>query len=683
MYLKKKKLMIGIILVTFLLSFSLHLQAEEAVITESDLVHNATGDRYLNPISQEQASIRFEVRSDAVEEVILHIDAGEAKSFEMDEFLSYDGIKYYRSLVELEESDFDYYFEVKTADESFWYTKDGYQREEDVVVEEDKNIWQRFTALFSSEDMEVEVNPLDYDLAAQDIFTTPDWAKNAIFYQIFPDRFNKASSANDPEEIEIYQDVDQLHEAIIPDWEQGIAESDEPVLTEDLIIDGDNQIHREPGLFSWYGGDLKGVAEKVDYLDELGINAVYFNPIFKGTAYHRYNAKSFMDVDDRLVYKGDTEASNQFFEDLVEELNDKGIKVVIDAVWNHVGYEHWAFQDVVEHGADSEYADWFKIHSFPITPLYEQDENNPPNYEGWAGYGHLPELDVNNPEVIDYLYEATEKWMERGVDGWRLDVPNEVSDDNPSFWVEWREFVKDIDSESYITGEIWDNASFYLQGDEFDAVMNYPFRDAVIEFIGQGQGSADSFHNQMAELMLDYPEQAFYTLQNLVGSHDTTRFLTKADGDKSRHQLAAFTQMTYPGAPMIYYGDEIAMEGQDDPDNRRTMIWEDRGYTAPDDNMLEYFQEIIELRNQEPALRRGDIRRVETDNEMVYAFEREYQDEKLLVIINASDEVVDLTLKADYESGEYKDIYNDKTIDLGNDLRLEIEEVSGRVIRVD
>ncbi|MGM0471774.1 MAG: alpha-amylase family glycosyl hydrolase, partial [Bacillota bacterium] len=321
----------------------------------------------------------------------------------------------------------------------------------------------------------------------------------------------------------------------------------------------------------------------------------------------------------------------------------------------------------------------------------EQHDDNPPNYECWWGFGHLPKLNAENPEVQDYIFEVTEKWLDpkgngdlnAGIDGWRLDVPNEIKDSVPDFWVRWRQFVKEINPEAYIVGEIWDDATDYLQGDEFDGVMNYRFRDAVLRFIGLNEISAAEFRKELNKLYIEYPQQANYALLNLIGSHDTSRYLTLIDEDQKRLKLTALFQMTYLGAPMIYYGDEIGMKGEDGPDCRRTMIWEDRGYTKPDEDLFSHYQHLIKLRDQEAALCRGTIEQISLADQELTAFKRSYQGDEVLVIINVSEEENAITLELFQSDGYYQDLYNKSEVEIrDNQLELQLAGVSGAVIKL-
>lgn len=603
------------------------------------LYHTNENHRYFNPLSKNQVSFRFMTRRNDIEEVLLHIKEGEEEIIEeLDFFLSHNRLDYYRKVVEVP-TPLEYYFSIRDGDTILYYGLEG-------PVERPSNL-TNFVV----------------DLSKRDIFATPDWAQDAIFYQIFPDRFKNADPENDPQTIELYQDVETRYSSFIPAWEDGVKPGLKgPIVGEEQILKDDNSIHPVAGYYVFYGGDLMGVLEELPYLLELGINAIYFNPIFKASANHRYNTMGYEFIDDTLAIRGDQEGSMEYFAYFIEELKEAGIRVILDGVFNHVGFEHWAFQDVVEKGAASPYVDWFTIHSFPVIPLYEQSLEVPANYDCWWGFGHMPELNLKNKEVRQYIWDCTELWMDMGIDGWRLDVPMDAKATDPMFWKDWREHVKALNPKAYLSGEVWGNAEEHLQGDEFDAVMNYRFRDGVYHFIGQGNITAEELHYQMMRLFLEYPEQAVYALQNLVGSHDTMRYLTLLGGDKDRARLTTLLKMTYFGAPMIYYGDEIAMEGGDDPDCRRTMIWEDRGYVAPDYEMLEHYKKLIRIRKEEIALRQGSIDYVPTNREMVYGFLRSYQDQEILVFINASDEFVSLNTPIHWPDGSYRDIYRERDV---------------------
>ena len=350
----------------------------------------------------------------------------------------------------------------------------------------------------------------------------PSWVQDAVFYQIFPERFANGDSSNDPSGVQPWGG--------------------------------------KPTGGNFFGGDLKGIVDHLDYLAGLGVTAIYLNPIFEATTNHKYNTTDYLKIDPHF---GD----EAIFKKMVDGCHARGIKVILDAVFNHTGVQFFAFQDIKKRGARSPYLHWFNVYGLPIGPPEK------PNYECWWGHGSLPKLMTLNPDVQQYLFEVTRHWMHLGVDGWRLDVATDVP---RQFWIQWRKVVKSVNPEAYTVGEIWEDGTPWLRGDQFDAVMNYRFRDAALEFFVQGRLSPTQFDSMLARHREDYPAQVNYALQNLLGSHDTERFLTLCKGDTARMKLAVLFQMTYLGAPMVYYGDEIGMEGGRDPDCRRTMAWEDR-----------------------------------------------------------------------------------------------------------
>ncbi len=507
------------------------------------------------------------------------------------------------------------------------------------------------------------------------IFRTPAWARDAVWYQIMPDRFRNASSANDPENTRPWTS----------DWFEA-----SPWETKDGQTFYKHFVFRR-----MYGGDLEGVEQKLDYLKELGVNAIYFNPVFQAESHHKYNATSYVHIDDRFGAKGGFEAATQK-EDLLDPktwtwtesdkrflkflqvAKSKGFRVIIDGVFNHVGDQHPAFLDVKKNGQKSRYADWFDVVRW-----------EPFEHRGWGGFGDLPSFrktasDLASETLKNHIFAVTRRWMDPngdgnpadGIDGWRLDVPNEVP---LPFWAEWRQLVKSVNPDAYIVGEIWDRADQWLDGRHFDAVMNYEFARAVIAWIGhqKRKPKISEVDRKLRELRLAYPEPATYVMQNLVDSHDTDRIasmLLNPDRDYDRmnrvqddnpnydnakpgpevyqrQRLVALTQMTYVGAPMIYYGDEVGMWGADDPTCRKPMLWEDlQPYAKPEENfvmhdMLAHYRKVIALRNAHPALRSGGFATLATDDEKdVWAFLRANESEALIVALNASEREAEIKL---------------------------------------
>lgn len=434
---------------------------------------------------------------------------------------------------------------------------------------------------------------------------TPDWVKDAIFYQIFPDRFAKSEQLGKPSNLEAW---------------------DSP-----------------PTAVGFKGGDLLGVAEKLDYLSELGINAIYFNPIFQSAANHRYHTHDYYRIDPLL-------GGNDAFRHLLDEAHARGIRVVLDGVFNHASRGFFQFNDILENGPDSPYLDWFNVYNFPVNAY---DHSRAPQYAAWWNLHALPKFNTDTPQVRDFLWDVAEYWVKFGIDGWRLDVPGDIDDD--AFWQEFRRRVKKINPEAYICGEIWHDARRWLQGDQFDSVMNYLFTKATMGFfvgeemvpeLVEGIGyapvpalDAPQMAEEIEKLLALYPTEVTSVQLNLLGSHDTARFLSIAGGDRSALKLATLFQMLYPGAPCIYYGDELGLEGGKDPASRGTMPWQTP--ETWDKELLTFMREAIALRHKHSALRRGTYRTLYAEKQ-TYVFERRDENEQLIITFNASPQKVRL-----------------------------------------
>ena len=408
----------------------------------------------------------------------------------------------------------------------------------------------------------------------------PSWVRDAVFYQIFPERFANGDTANDPP-------------GTLP-W------GGTPT----------------PGNF--FGGDLRGIITHLDYISSLGVNALYLNPVFASPSNHKYNTSDYLKIDPAF---GDEKT----FRALVDSCHARGIRVMLDGVFNHTGVDFFAFADLKKNGARSKYRSWYNVRSFPVGPP------DKPNYECWWGIGSLPKLMTGTPEVRRYLFDVTRHWLEAGIDGWRLDVPNEIPHE---FWKEWRKLVKSINPDAYILGEIWDDGGAWLGGDEFDAVMNYRFRTSCIEFFAAGRSTVSGFDSSLARVRSDYGDALSFSQFNLLGSHDTERFLTMCGGDVALWKLALLFQMTYPGAPSLYYGDEVGMTGGKDPGCRAPMVWDAARQNA---DMLAFTRGVIALRRDHTLLRRGTFAPVIVDDAAhVYGYLREDATHAALVLINRS-----------------------------------------------
>jgi cyclomaltodextrinase len=430
------------------------------------------------------------------------------------------------------------------------------------------------------------------------VVTTPDWVPDAVFYQIFPDRFAKSTGARSGRALNL--------EA----W-------DSP-----------------PTRQGFKGGDLWGVLEKLDYLQDLGVNALYFCPIFQSAANHRYHTHDYGQVDPIL-------GGNEALRALLDAAHARGMRVVLDGVFNHASRGFFPFSHVLENGPTSPYVDWFSIEGYPLRAY---SRKKPPQYACWWGLRELPKLNTANPAVRDFIFAVARRWIEFGVDGWRLDVPGDIDDDE--FWREFRRVVKETNPQAYIVGEIWDEGQRWLQGDQFDAVMNYVWSRAVLGFTlgrnlppGLRPGgyeiaplNARQFAAEIERILALYPSAITYAQLNLLGSHDTARFLTLAGGETARLRIATLLLMTYPGAPCIYYGDEIGLQGGPDPACRAAFPWDE---TLWDQELLEHTRRLIALRHELAPLRRGDLLSLYSAKKRnVYAFARRYQGETVLVTVN-------------------------------------------------
>jgi cyclomaltodextrinase / maltogenic alpha-amylase / neopullulanase len=446
---------------------------------------------------------------------------------------------------------------------------------------------------------------------------TPDWVKHAVFYQIFPDRFARSPRLRHPAGI-------HFKPWGSPPEEQGFQ-----------------------------GGDLLGIVDRLDYLRDLGITALYLTPIFAAAANHRYHTYDYYEVDPLL-------GGNAALRELLDQAHARDMRVVLDGVFNHASRGFWAFHHILENGGNSPYLDWFIIHGWPLRP-YNSDAEHPPNYACWWGLPALPKFNIRNAGVRDYLLDVARHWITFGSDGWRLDVPTEIDDD--SFWQAFRRVVKAANPEAYVCGEIWYPAQRWLLGDQFDAVMNYPFSRAALGFCGghtlrRGYKpgnyelkplSARSFARQIDLLHAQYDWEVNQAQLNLLDSHDTARALWIMGEDKSALRLCVLCQMTMPGAPCIYYGDEVGMSAAQDPFCRAAFPWHDEGRWDLD--LLAFYHRAIALRQRYPALRTGSFQPLYARGG-VYAFARTLDRQWAVVILNTQATAVTVDLEMAESSPE-------------------------------
>lgn len=437
--------------------------------------------------------------------------------------------------------------------------------------------------------------------------TTPDWVKDAIFYQIFPDRFARSKRLVQPDNLQ--------------SWEAA------------------------PTHHGFKGGDLFGVVEKLDYLASLGVNAIYFNPVFASTANHRYHTYDYYQVDPLL-------GGNDALRELLDAAHGRGMRIVLDGVFNHASRGFFQFNHLLESGKESPYASWFHPYHWPLNAY---DENERPNYAAWWGLHALPKFNIHHNMVREFLWGVATYWLEQGVDGWRLDVPAEIDDD--SFWQEFRRRCKQVNPDAYLVGELWGDAHRWLAGDQFDAQMNYPFMRAALGFFGghnldqrdtvhTGLGfvqplDAAGFARTLAAMHQKYHREIVHAQLTMLSSHDTPRLYTIANGDLSTVRLAFLCQMTVAGAPNIYYGDEIGLPGGRDPDCRRAFPWHDEASWKL--SLLEDVRRFAALRHRHSALRRGDFRVLHAEGHVI-VYQRSHDGQHAVLAFNAGDEELSFSI---------------------------------------
>jgi cyclomaltodextrinase / maltogenic alpha-amylase / neopullulanase len=466
---------------------------------------------------------------------------------------------------------------------------------------------------------------------------TPEWVKDAVFYQVFPDRFARSGRVVAPGPLEAW---------------------DAP-----------------PTTHGFKGGDLYGVAERLPYLADLGITALYLNPIFASASNHRYHTYDYLRVDPLL-------GGDEALRELLDRAHERGIRVVLDGVFNHASRGFWPFNHVMECGLGSPYVDWFHVnrehlatgrtlHAFPDESMQLAVAGNEwaeihrsglesfrtLGYRAWWDLPALPKLNTDNPHVREFIFDVAEHWIRFGADGWRLDVAAEIDDDD--FWREFRQRVKAVNPEAYIVAEIWHEDHRWLQGDQFDAFMNYPVAEATISFvagrhlderiIGQHtelartirRDDGPAFLGRLQHACSCYHPEINAVQLNLLGSHDTPRALTMMGGDRAALRLATLVQMTVGGAPCVYYGDEIGMAGEQDPYCRAAFPTDEASW---DHDLLAYVRGLIALRHRHAALRRGELIPAGAAG-MTAAYLRRDAADDLLVAVNAGDEPARLDLE--------------------------------------
>ncbi len=417
-----------------------------------------------------------------------------------------------------------------------------------------------------------------------DIAVTPDWCRDAVVYNIFPDSFATSrrylSGQGETKEI----------------WGRTVKGK--------------------------LGGTIRGIRENADYLEELGINCIYINPIFAAGEYHKYDLIDYYQIDPCF-------GSNEEFRKMVEELHRRDIRVIIDGVFNHCGWYFFAFDDVVRNGENSRYRDWFYRLQFPV--IRPDDPEAYPAYECFGYERMMPKLNTANPEVQAYFCDVCRYWLkEYDIDGWRLDVASEIND---GFWRAFRQAAKEIKPDCLLIGEVWETASHWLDGSQFDSSMNYDFRKHCRRFFGEGTLDAFAFDGRVTNMRMRYRRNMLPAQLNILDSHDVSRFLSLCGEEERRYRLAVLFQMCFVGMPSVFYGDELGMSGILEEEYRKPMPW-----GAGNEELHAFFRQAIRLRREHIALRRGEYRtRSAEKDSRLYLFDRIHEEETVTVALNAGE----------------------------------------------
>ena len=799
------------------------------------IVHNYDSLQYFNKLSDNEYEFKIRTQMNDVERAYISVVLHEEDNYEM----IYELERYQDKT-----NGFDYFERIinfgKEAKKLLYYF---------ILEDNGSRAYFNGKTLSYSKPKRLIVNTTSKDIQ---LFDVPNWAKEAIWYNIFPDRFYNGNHYNDPIFNEFGPEAfkpNRLHEQnFIEDykWEKSnnvISQFDrnrwtsdfrEQVIWEKL---GEREIDYSLKYARMYGGDLQGIKEKIPYMKELGINAVWLNPVFFSYQNHKYGANDFRHISpdfgtiktsgkthgveinkknkygnksyvDILGNKASTSSELKLLEvnlngknrgkngygetedpstwiwtesdlimvDLIKEFHKNGIRVIFDGVFNHSSSEHWTFNMVLADGENSKYKDWYKFTDFgqhvPITDEMSEEQayetlianRKRTIYNAWGGFDSLPEFNSFNQEYKEYIFNITRKWMygpdgkesenwmeDDGIDGWRLDVPNCL--ENQNFWNEWREVVKGSKKDSYITAELWGNAAGDINGgNKFDTVMNYEWLKTVIGFfINQSpEGGvryklkAQDFFNELREKRTWYPYQALQASQNLNGSHDTDRLYSRIVNDvlgrnleegkqlekgyngirpdlasnyhpnttidwrnspikpKDILKLISVFQMTYIGAPMLFYGDEVGMWGATDPYCRKPMLWKEYLYDDEknpshinqnevyqqkvDSDLFEWYKKLIRIRLENKTLVYGKFREIMADNEKdLIVYERVIEDNSIIVVINNSfNDWENLEFETHYQDERFIDLVTEgrtfRTSSNGK-IKLNIKAKEGMILR--
>ncbi|NKF08809.1 glycoside hydrolase family 13 protein [Clostridium gasigenes] len=564
--------------------------------------HNSHKLEYRNPFGAVKVGTTIKISIELNKEATVYIHTtsfkGREQEISMDNvFKNQDGSFLYTGIIDTSNSLglLNYYFKIIYNNDVVYYGNNN-----DILG----GIGQRY-----------DYRPKLYQITVYNERPVPDWYKEGIIYQIFVDRF---LNGNEKGEIS----SPKKNSFIYATWE------DEPM----YIKNEKGNIAR----WDFYGGNLKGVKEKLEYIKSLGASIIYMNPIFEAVSCHKYDTGDYKKIDGMFGTEKD-------FKVLCEEAKKLGIRIILDGVFSHTGSDSKYFNKLGTYkneGAyqskESRYYNWYRFNKHPN------------EYECWWGFDNQPNINELNDDYVNYIIKDEDsviaKWMKLGASGWRLDVADELPD---KFIQMIKEKMLEVDEKSVLIGEVWEDASNkisysdrreYFFGKELDSVTNYPFRDIVIGLI-EGNISSDLFIKKLMSLLENYPTENFYSSMNLLGNHDTERIFTKLSENMELLKLAIVIQMTIPGVPLIYYGDEVGLLGGRDPQNRRPYPW-----NKQNKEILNWYKVLGNIRSNEVSLKKGSFKPISISSE-VLAYEREYKSEKILVLVNTTNRELECKFK--------------------------------------
>ena len=525
--------------------------------------------RFSYAVDKDLFVIRVQVKKDDMKEVILHYEdkyipmerKDTRKTVPMKKVAVSQFHDYYEAQIKMHLICLRYFFEfTDTQGEKVYYG--NYEFDKECITNRDR--------MFDC----------PQNLREEEMFEVPEWAANKVVYQIFPSRF----AATEPVDKELW-------------YKAPITPMDD--------------LH----------GNLRGIIEHMDDIQNLGIDVLYMTPIFQSNSCHKYDTTDYYQIDPSF---GTTED----LKELVQKAHERGMKVVLDAVYNHTGREFFAFADILENGEKSKYRDWYFIDGFPL----KSEWGEIPNFKCFGYYGGMPKLNLKNPEVEKYITDVACYWIkECDIDGWRLDIGDEISH---FFWKNFRKAVKAVKKDMLIIGEIWHYAGDFLEGDEWDTVINYPFYLNLIDLLADEKITVSQFVQNLGYLKGRLHKNCYPLMWNLIDSHDTARFLHLCNDNKKKQHLAAAFQLLLPGMPMIYYGDEYAMPGANDPDCRRGMYWDEE---YQDKEMYEWYKRLIQVRKSHACIVEGELAgSVTEDEEGTVVLIRKNGEETIAMIFNCS-----------------------------------------------